>query len=141
MLANEPLGHDASAGMKIDERYLSVLRPLKDRRGLVALVAISVIGALLWWRFGRGPEVTTVAPSRGTAVEIVYATGTVEPVRWAKVASLIRHRIVDLCYCEGKFVARAIFSRASMIERCGRSCASSGRARISPNGSWHARPS
>ena len=49
---------------------------------------------------------TAVAPSRGTAVEIVYATGAVEPVRWAKVASLIRDRIVDLCYCEGKTVAK-----------------------------------
>jgi RND family efflux transporter MFP subunit len=39
-------------------------------------------------------------------VEIVYATGAVEPVRWAKVASLIRDRIVDLCYCEGKTVAK-----------------------------------
>lgn len=92
--------------MKIDERYLSVLRPLKGPRGLVAVVAISIVVALLWWRFGRGPEVTTVAPSRGTAVEIVYGTGTVEPVRWAKVASLIRHRIIDLCYCEGKAVAK-----------------------------------
>ena len=45
-------------------------------------------------------------PTRGTAVEIVYATGAVEPVRWAKVASLIRDRIVELCYCEGKAVAK-----------------------------------
>ena len=59
-----------------------------------------------WWRFGRGPEVAAVAPTRGTAVEIVYATGAVEPVRWAKVASLIRDRIVELCYCEGKTVAK-----------------------------------
>ena len=39
-------------------------------------------------------------------MEIVYATGAVEPVRWAKVASLIRDRIVDLCHCEGKTVAK-----------------------------------
>jgi RND family efflux transporter MFP subunit len=39
-------------------------------------------------------------------VEIVYATGAVEPVRWAKVASLIRDRIVDVCQCEGKAVAK-----------------------------------
>lgn len=43
---------------------------------------------------------------RGTAVEIVYATGGVEPVRWAKVASVIRDRIVEICYCEGKNVAK-----------------------------------
>ena len=34
---------------------------------------------LLWWRFGRSPEVA-VAPSRGTAVEIVDGTGPVEPI-------------------------------------------------------------
>ena len=59
-----------------------------------------------WWRFGRGVEVSAVLPTRGTAVEIVYATGAVEPVRWAKVASLIRHRVVELCYCEGKSVSK-----------------------------------
>jgi hypothetical protein len=45
---------------------------------LAALVAIGT--AVWWWRVGRGPEITAVAPSRGTAVEIVYATGAVEPV-------------------------------------------------------------
>jgi RND family efflux transporter MFP subunit len=39
-------------------------------------------------------------------VEIVYATGGVEPVRWAKVASVIRDRIVEICDCEGKTVAK-----------------------------------
>jgi RND family efflux transporter MFP subunit len=39
-------------------------------------------------------------------VEIVYATGGVEPVRWAKVASVIRDRIVDICDCEGRTVAK-----------------------------------
>jgi RND family efflux transporter MFP subunit len=70
-----------------------------------ALVA-AVAGGLLWWRLGRAPEVAFVAPVRGTAVEIVYGTGAVEPERWAKVASIIRDRIVDLCYCESKPVAK-----------------------------------
>ena len=60
----------------------------------------------LWWRYGRGAEVAAVAAQRGTAVEIVYATGAVEPVRWAKVTSLIRDRIVDICHCEGETVAK-----------------------------------
>jgi RND family efflux transporter MFP subunit len=47
-----------------------------------------------------------VRPTRGTAAEIVYATGAVEPVRWAKVASVVRDRIVDICLCEGKTVAK-----------------------------------
>jgi len=84
-------------------RYLRLLR---DKRTLTFLVALAAISALLWWRFGRGLEVTAVAPVRGTAVEIVYGTGAAEPVRWAKVASLLRQRIVDLCYCEGKQVAK-----------------------------------
>jgi RND family efflux transporter MFP subunit len=78
--------------------------------GLRRLSWVSVIAALAafsaWWWYGRAPEVRAVAPTHGTAVEIVYATGPVEPVRWAKVASLFRARIVELCYCEGKPVAR-----------------------------------
>ena len=78
------------------------------RRSTVISIAIglALVGALFLWRYGRGPEVVAVAAQRGTAVEIVYATGAVEPVRWAKVASLIRDRIVEVCDCEGKVVAK-----------------------------------
>jgi len=86
-------------------RYMSVLQWLKERPGLTALLLL-LLAALFWWRFGRPPEVAAVMPTRGTAVEIVYGTGAVEPVRWAKVASLIRQRIVELCYCEGKSVTK-----------------------------------
>lgn len=71
------------------------------RLGLVVIL-LGALAAGWWFVYGRGPKVTMVTPSRGTAVEIVYATGAVEPVRWAKVASLIRGRIIYLCYCEGK---------------------------------------
>jgi RND family efflux transporter MFP subunit len=71
----------------------------------LALLA-AVAAGLAWWRLGRSPEVVFVAPVRGTAVEIVYGTGAVEPERWAKVASLIRARIVELCRCEGKTVVK-----------------------------------
>src|SRR5262245_13327595 len=86
-------------------RYMSVLQRLRERPGLTALVVL-LIAAALWWRLGRAPEVAAVTPTRGTAVEIVYGTGAIEPVRWAKVASMIRQRIVELCYCEGKSVAK-----------------------------------
>src|SRR5262245_9446968 len=76
------------------------------RRGAIAAVAVAVAAGWWWLSVGRGPEVGAVPPARGTAVEIVYATGAVEPVRWAKVASLIRDRIVELCHCEGKAVAK-----------------------------------
>jgi membrane fusion protein (multidrug efflux system) len=85
---------------------MSSLRLLRGGRTLLLLGILAVAGALLWWRFSRAPEVAAVAATRGTAAEIVYGTGAVEPMRWAKVASLIRQRIVDLCYCEGKAVAK-----------------------------------
>ena len=69
-------------------------------------LGLVLIGAQLMWRYGRGPEVVAVAAQSGTAVEIVYATGAVEPVRWAKVASLVRDRIIEICDCEGKPVVK-----------------------------------
>lgn len=80
---------------------------MTQKRWLLALAILVLLAAAGWWRFGHGPEVSAVAPKRGTAVEIVYATGGVEPVRWSKVASLIRDRIVEICDCEGKAVKKS----------------------------------
>ena len=44
--------------------------------------------------------------TRGDAAEVVYATGVVEPRIWAKVVALQRKRIVEMCRCEGKTVAK-----------------------------------
>jgi RND family efflux transporter MFP subunit len=58
-----------------------------------------------------------VAATRGTAAEVVYATGTVEPVRWAKVVPLQRKRLVETCQCEGKLVkAGDILARQDSAE-------------------------
>lgn len=76
-------------------------------RSLAIVAVVAALALAFWWaRFGRGPEVGAAPVTRGTAVEIVYATGAVEPIRWSKVASLIRNRIVEVCYCEGKTVAK-----------------------------------
>lgn len=76
-------------------------------KSLISLVvAALLVAAGVWWRYGRPPEVIFATAQRGTAVEIIYGTGSVEPVRWAKVTSLIRDRIVEICYCEGKSVAK-----------------------------------
>ena len=80
---------------------------MQNRRYLIiAAIVLALAGAAVWWRFASGPQVAAVAAARGTAVEIVYATGGVEPVRWAKVASVIRDRIIEICDCEGKTVAK-----------------------------------
>lgn len=78
----------------------------KRRVVLLALLVVAVAGGAIAWRISQWPQVAAVAAARGTAVEIVYATGGVEPVRWARVASVIRDRIVEICDCEGKTVAK-----------------------------------
>ncbi|MGE3245475.1 MAG: efflux RND transporter periplasmic adaptor subunit [Beijerinckiaceae bacterium] len=75
------------------------------RKILLFLVAVTLAaGGYYAWREGIGLEtpVRTAAIRRGTAAEVVYATGIVEPERWAKVVSLQRKRIVWVCDCEGK---------------------------------------
>ncbi len=78
---------------------------MKARRIFIAIVLILALAAAGgWWMMRLVPRVAAVPASRGTAVEIVYATGGVEPVTWAKVASLVRGRIVYICHCEGRTV-------------------------------------
>ncbi len=92
------------------------------RRTAVALLALGALAAGWWLVYGRGPEVTAVAPVRGTAVEIVYATGAVEPVRWAKVAQRDpRPHRRDLRLRGQDRSPRATCWPASTTARCGRS--------------------
>jgi RND family efflux transporter MFP subunit len=79
------------------------------RLKVIVWAAVGIIVAAAagwWWLVGSVPVVSAIAPVRGTAVEIVYATGAVEPVRWARVASMLRGRILEICDCEGKVVAK-----------------------------------
>ncbi|MGB8274770.1 MAG: efflux RND transporter periplasmic adaptor subunit [Alphaproteobacteria bacterium] len=57
---------------------------------------------LFLWR----PAVTMVLPTRGPAVQAVYATGSVEPVYWAKVAPTTVGRIVEIKARDGDEVKR-----------------------------------
>jgi multidrug efflux pump subunit AcrA (membrane-fusion protein) len=74
------------------------------RRWLIVVVAMALLATLGLWLILRGHEVRLVAPFRGDAAEVVYATGVIEPVHWAKVAALQRKRIVEICRCEGRAV-------------------------------------
>lgn len=75
-------------------------------RTLLRLAAVGLAAAVGFWLWGLRPlTVTTAALTAGDAAEIVYATGVVEPVRWAEVAPLRRGRIVATCRCEGHEVA------------------------------------
>lgn len=80
---------------------------MRTLRWMVALLLLAGAAGGVWWlRVGRGPELAALAPKRGSVAEIVYATGAVEPLRWAKVVPFTRKRIVDLCLCEGKSVKK-----------------------------------
>jgi membrane fusion protein, multidrug efflux system len=79
--------------------------PRAERR-LLGLVALGFAVILAWWWWDRGPEVKVVAVNIGNAAEVVYATGIVEPVNWAKVTAPSRKRIVEICKCEGEPVKK-----------------------------------
>lgn len=72
---------------------------------IVLLLALAAGGgAAAWWRLGQAVSVQLRTAETGTAAEIVYASGTVEPRTWAKVTSLVTARIVEDCDCEGETV-------------------------------------
>lgn len=67
-------------------------------------VAAFLIAIFLYLQFFRPPAVTVAGPHRGTAVEAVYATGTVEPVRYARVGTKISGRITEVLKRESDIV-------------------------------------
>jgi RND family efflux transporter MFP subunit len=79
------------------------------KRFLFATVVLGLgmgAAAALWWWSARPVEVAVVSPQTGRAADVVYATGVVEPVRWAKVTSVLRERIIEMCACEGETVTQ-----------------------------------
>ena len=82
------------------------MKAVRGRRALVAAAIVVAGASAAWWQFGRGAVVATVPVTRGSVAEVVYATGTVEPLRWAKVVPMQRKRLVETCDCEGKFVTQ-----------------------------------
>lgn len=80
---------------------------MKRRLPLIAaLLALIVAG--IWFARQRlaPPVVDIVAPTRGVAIDAVYATGTVEPSREIRIAPRTPGRIVELLVDEGDVVRR-----------------------------------
>lgn len=72
------------------------------RRLAISALSMLALAFAAWWAL-RPAQVAAALVSRGDAAEVVYATGVIEPLRWAKVVPLQRERIVDLCEnCEGR---------------------------------------
>ncbi|MER8520118.1 efflux RND transporter periplasmic adaptor subunit [Mesorhizobium sp. M0644] len=68
------------------------------------MVLVAATAAFGTWYVLQPAKVSVVTPQRGDAAEIVYASGSVEPRTWAKVAPVVRERIVEQCNCEGSRV-------------------------------------
>ena len=72
------------------------------RLAVPLLLSGAAAAGWLWW---SRPVVVDVVEARiGSAAEVVYATGVVEPVTWAKVTPAVRARIAWHCNCEGESV-------------------------------------
>lgn len=107
------------SGRREDGREDGEAAPADPHRARLALGAALLLAAALaaWWALGRGPEVKVATVVRGDAAQVIYATGIVEPVLWAKVAALQRKRIVELCNCEGRVVAKGdVLGRLDDVE-------------------------
>ena len=68
---------------------------------VIGLLLLGAAAAAAWFGFLRVPELVVVKPTRGPAVEAVYATGAVEPQYWAKVATTQLGRIAAIPVKEG----------------------------------------
>ncbi len=74
-------------------------------RRLLQIAVITALAGAGWWWYAHRPLAAAVAElTRGDAARVVYATGVVEPDRWAEVTTLQRARIVETCRCEGQQV-------------------------------------
>lgn len=71
---------------------------------LTILMAIAA-GGWLWWREAL-VAVTVVLPTRGPAVEAIYATGSVEPTVMLPIASRAAGDLVELHVDEGDQVRK-----------------------------------
>jgi RND family efflux transporter MFP subunit len=76
------------------------------RRPLLLLVAVALVAAAAAAAFLQtgAREVAVARPTRGLAVEAVYATGTVEPENWARITPVVPGRIAELLAHEGDLV-------------------------------------
>ncbi|RUT95754.1 efflux transporter periplasmic adaptor subunit, partial [Mesorhizobium sp. USDA-HM6] len=79
---------------------------MRFARYAIAIAVVAAAAGSVGWYVWRPVTVSAVSPSRGDAAEIVYASGTIEPKTWAKVAPVVRERIVEQCNCEGSRVAK-----------------------------------
>lgn len=77
---------------------------MRLRNILFSVAVLTAVAAGGYWyqQGGLLPEVTLAPVTRGPAAQIVYATGTVEPVNWARVAPVTQGRVVAILARDGQ---------------------------------------
>lgn len=77
------------------------------KRLVLVLLLVGAAAGGGWWFLSRPPAVSATAVAvTGPAVQAVYATGTVEPVTWARIGPAVKGRLVAVVAEEGARVAR-----------------------------------
>lgn len=71
----------------------------------LGLGTLAAAGGLAWWQTAP-VAVTLVTPTRGPAVEAIYATGTVEPTVMLPIAPRVGGKLVEILTDEGRTVRK-----------------------------------
>jgi len=80
---------------------------MKKILGTFLILAGLATALLFFWQYYlKKTDLTTVTPKRGTIVQAVYATGEVEPVRWAKISTQVAGRVEKVLAAEGDKVSK-----------------------------------
>lgn len=72
---------------------------MRRRLFLALLLVLAAAGGWVWWTLP--PAVAIALATSGPALRAVYATGSVEPVHWARVGPAVRARITEVLVEEG----------------------------------------
>ena len=75
---------------------------MRRRVLLLPLLVLAAGGAWVWWTMP--PAVAIAMATTGPALRAVYATGSVEPIHWARVGPAVRARITEVMVDEGQRV-------------------------------------
>jgi len=98
-------------------------------RRLVPVLAVLATGAAAAWAWAAlPPRIALAIAATGPALEAVYATGSVEPVHWARVGPAVRARLTAVLAEEGARVAEGDVL-ARLDDRQARSMAEEAEAR------------
>ncbi len=100
-------------------------------RRLLLLLALLVAGGAGGWIWATlPPRIATAPVTTGPALEAVYATGSVEPVHWARVGPATRARLTAILVEEGERVTEGQ-PLARLDDRQARAMAEEAEARAS----------